>query len=70
LQFFLRFFDPRDVLKRYSFLLVVKQLGAGLSERKCFIASRLHLPQHENPDTDNKKQRRPGNQHGPIAAAP
>ena len=49
--------------------MIIEKLGARLTKREGFVASRLHLPQHENPDTDNKQERRPGDEHRPDVTA-
>ena len=70
LQFFLGFFNAGDVFEGHALLLIAQQLCARLAKRKRLVAARLHLPQHENPETEDQQERQQViERRPPIAAA-
>ena len=69
LQLFLGFLDTRDVFERDALLLIAKQLRARLAEGQRFIAARLHLSQHENPEAENQSERQKVIEGRPQVAA-
>ena len=65
LQLFLGLLDARDVLEGHFLLLVRQQPGAALAEAERLVSAGLHLPHHENPESDDQDERRDLPDHGP-----
>src|SRR5262249_7278044 len=62
LQFFFRFVHTCNIFKRDLFLVGSEQARAALAERESFVATALHLAHEEDPETYQKKERRPRNE--------
>ena len=58
LQLFLGLFHAGDVFERHLLLLRGVQARAALAEAQRFIAAALHLPHHEDPESQQQDERR------------
>ena len=58
LQLFFGLFDPGDVLESDFLLLARQQPRTALAEAESLIAAGLHLPHHEDPESEQKDERR------------
>ena len=66
LQLFLGLFDPGHVLEGYLRLPLGKEFYLGLAERHGFGSPGLHLAHEEDPEADEEKHGKPGDQHGHV----
>ncbi len=60
LQFFLGFFNTRDIFESDFLLLRTEQAGAGFSEAQGLVAAGLHLANHEDPEQRDEDERAKG----------
>ncbi len=62
-QIILRFVDTGHILKRHPSMALRQQFRLGLAKAHGLAATALHLAHEENPHTDQKQHREPGDQN-------